>query len=84
MIKRIVHEEKERAYANSEKLKKQLLEVKPSYFSDPVWEGMVHFLESDEHKLRSDKGKANRQKVTTLHSAGARSFQQVEKVTFTS
>lgn len=78
-----MHEEKVRAYENSKKLKKPMLEVKHIYFSELVWEGMDRLLESEQHKLRSDKGKANQKSVTTLHSAGARSFQQVEKVIFT-
>lgn len=82
LIKRTVHEEKERAYAKSKKLKKTLLEVKPDYFNDLVWAGMVEFWNSEDHVKRSQIAVDNRKKVTTLHSAGARSFQEVEKVTF--
>lgn len=42
------------------------------------------FWESEQHMLRFYKDKENRKLVTTLHSAGARSFQHVEKAIFTS
>lgn len=44
LIKRTVHEEKDRAYMKSKKFNKTLLEVKPDYFSDIRFgKGWLHF-----------------------------------------
>lgn len=81
VIKRTVNEEKSRAKKRSKELKKSYLELRPSYLKDPVWEGLVARWNHEDHIKRSEAGVKNRKKVQNLHSSGAKSFQEVEKVT---
>ncbi|KAK1372413.1 hypothetical protein POM88_028606 [Heracleum sosnowskyi] len=53
-------------------------DLRPSYFHPILWDELLKFWDSEVHKHRSDVGAKNREKVQTLHSAGAKAFEAIE------
>ncbi|KAK1395431.1 hypothetical protein POM88_014487 [Heracleum sosnowskyi] len=50
----------------------------PSYFHPILWDELLKYWDSEGHKHRSNVGAKNQEKLLTLHSAGAKSFEAVE------
>lgn len=57
-----------------------LLEAGPEYFDGAFWKKLVEFWESEAHQRRSKTASENRGKQKHKHSAGAKSFMEVEDV----
>lgn len=83
-IKKTMNEVKKKAYADAKKTGKSLLEVNPGDWSDEWWKDAVEYWEGEAHKHRSNVAAQNRKKLKTLHSAGAKSFVELEDVTICS
>ena len=75
-----MNEEKDRVKKKMKETKLPAESLRPSYFHPLLWEQLVKYWESEGHKHKADVGAKNRKKVATLHSAGAKSFEAVEKV----
>ncbi|KAK1375614.1 hypothetical protein POM88_031807 [Heracleum sosnowskyi] len=53
-------------------------DLRPSYLHPILWDELVKYWNTDAHKHKSEVGANNRKKVSTLHSAGAKSFEAIE------
>ena len=79
-IKHTLNETKKKTIADAKKEGKTLLEVNPVYFNDAFWRELVEYWTSEAHTRRSNVASQNRKKLKTLHSAGAKSFTEIEEV----
>ena len=59
---------------------KTLVELNLGYFNDEFWKELIEYWNSEAHRHRSNVGSQNRQQLKTLHSAGAKGFDEWEEV----
>ena len=78
--KKMMNEEKRRLVRKMKETGKSAKDLRPGYFQGPFWENLLKYWDSDTHKHRSKVGSQNREKVETLHTAGAKSFEAIEMV----
>ncbi|KAK1361092.1 hypothetical protein POM88_045566 [Heracleum sosnowskyi] len=76
--KRLISDEKDRWKKKKARTGLSDEELCPSYFHPNFWDGLLNFWNSETHKHRAEVGSKNRQKVDTLHSAGAKAFEAHE------
>ncbi|KAK1388633.1 hypothetical protein POM88_016811 [Heracleum sosnowskyi] len=73
--KRVMNEEKDRLKKNIGETGLPSTDLWPSYFHPILWDELLKYWDSEGHKHRSNVGAKNREKVQTLHSAGAKAFE---------
>lgn len=78
--KRLISDEKRRLVKKRKKTGLPDEELCPSYFHPDLWDGLLKYWNSEGHKHRAAVGSQNRNKVDTLHSAGAMPFEAHEMV----
>ena len=78
--KKMMNEEKRRFVKKKKETGKSAKELRPKYFQAPLWDNLLKYWDSEGHRHRSQVGAKNREKVETLHTAGAKSFEAVEMV----
>ncbi|KAK1389929.1 hypothetical protein POM88_018107 [Heracleum sosnowskyi] len=79
-MKHTLNETKKKAKADAKQLNKTLFEVNPGIFDDDFWKELVEYWMSKAHGHLSEVGSKNREKIKNLHSAGAKSFTEMEDV----
>lgn len=79
-VKKTMNEVKKKAFADAKKHNKTLLEVNPGDWSDEWWKDACEYWGGEEHTRRANVAADNRKKLKTLHSAGAKSFTELEEV----
>ena len=76
--KKLMNEEKQRLKKKLKETRKRATNVRLGYFHPPLWENVVKYSDNEDHKHRFKVGSQNREKVETLYTSGAKSFESVE------
>lgn len=79
-VKKTMNEVKKKAFQDSKTYNKPIIDCNPGDWSDGWWKEACEYWGGKDHAHRSKVAAENRQKLKSLHSAGAKSFTELEDV----